>query len=273
MIESVSQKIHDLTRKKNFFAFKVIRKTLGKILCSPLMGWLIGVIYKNKIKNGNCIIDTQCATVKNSTKARLFWGVYETAEIDFVKRYLNPEYDVIELGSSLGVLASHVSKIIYPTQKNICVEANPVLLTCLNKNLEFNSINKNFEIINAAIDYKNVEFVEFSISENSLDSHVGFNSKSKQVISVPAITLSQIIERHKINDYTLICDIEGAEMAIFENDGLALNNCKQLHIEMQENEVVDNKIIKIEEVVELLLHQFNFKIRDSFLGAYVFDKI
>lgn len=272
MIERISQKIHDITRKKQGAFFKFFRKILGKILCSSPVGWLIGIIFRNRIKNGNCTIDTSCDTVLASTKARLFWGVYETAEIDFAKKYLNPDYDVIELGSSIGVLASHVSKIIKHNRKILCIEANQTLLGCLKKNLEFNSGNNNFEIVNAAIYYGEKKFVEFSVSPNSLDSHVGSNSKSKKIISVPAITLSEIIKKYSVEYYTLICDIEGAEKAIFDYDADALKYCKQLHIEMQENEIVGSEVIRINDVINLLATKYNFKVRDNFLGAYVLDK-
>lgn len=274
LVEKISNLAHSISSKgQNNYIILFLRKVAGFILCNELTGNLIAFFYKNQIPNGNCIIDTDCPTVTGATKARIFWGIYETPEIAFVKKYLNPELDVIELGSSIGVLASHVGKKINSSCKLICVEANPILLKTLQKNLELNITKPNVNIVHAAIDYVYEQnWVEFTISNNSLDSGIKDIKLQKEKIKVATTTLSNIISKYGIDNYTLICDIEGAEYDLFMNENEVLKNCKQLHLEMQENEIVRGKTIRIKEVVQMLQDKYDLKPIDNYLGAYVFEK-
>lgn len=269
----VSNTIHQISRKRTNRLTILFRRITSFILCNRIFGVIISAIYQDKIPNGDCIIKTDCDTVKPSTKARLFWGVYETPEIDFVKKYLRSDTDVIELGSSIGVVASHVGKKLELSKRLICVEANPLLINCLQTNIETNVNTKNTFLIHGAIDYSSEkEWVEFSISNSSLESKVGHVSGALNFSRVPVTTLSKILSEYNIDDYTLICDVEGAEKALLEYEKESLKRCKQLHIEMKDT-VLEDTIVKIDEIVNILINQLGFHMIDSYLGAYVFERV
>jgi FkbM family methyltransferase len=275
MIQTLSDFTHQISRKRANPLILKLRRLAANILCNDVIGQLIALISSNNIHNGNCIINTNCETVKPSVKARLFWGVYETPEIDFVNKYLRSDLDVIELGSSIGVIASHVGQKLKSSSRLICVEANPILIDCLKDNIQRN-INEdnvdNYVVINAAIDYSNnSDWVEFAISNNSLESRIGNDLNAREHIKIPTTTLSNILHEYQIDKYTLICDIEGAEKQLLENEHQALEKCQQLHIEVQ-NTIFDGHIIKIEDIVNILINKHGFSVVDNYLGAYIFER-
>jgi hypothetical protein len=51
-------------------------------------------------------------------------------------------------------------------------------------------------------------------------------------IEVPTTTLSSILNRHKLSEFSLISDIEGMEIPLFYEDEEALANCRQVLIEI-----------------------------------------
>jgi hypothetical protein len=81
--------------------FLLIKKIVVLFLCHSSMGKLIGLIWNNRIPHRGSRIEVP-ADGDPRVNAMLYWGIYESAEIRFVRRYLGNELDVIELGSSLG---------------------------------------------------------------------------------------------------------------------------------------------------------------------------
>jgi FkbM family methyltransferase len=272
MIPEIANFIDKISRSENNYLIAKSRKLFSAILCHDAIGQVISTIYQDKIPQGDFIFNTKCDVVKPSTKARLFWGVYETPEIDFIKKHLRPDLDVIELGSSLGVVASHIGKMLNPSSRLICVEANPLLLDCLAENLKKNIGDKNPILIHAAINYLDEQkSIEFSVSSDSLVSQIGHHAHALRVFQVPVITLSEIVAKYKINQYALVCDIEGAEKGLIDNEERTLNHCQQLHIEIQDT-VINNQIVRVKEMVEILSKKHGFQIVDRYLGAYVFER-
>ena len=50
-------------------------------------------------------------------------------------------------------------------------------------------------------------------------------------IEVPAVTLAQLIDRHRLTDFALVCDIEGVEWRIVEHDLDALAKARIIVME------------------------------------------
>ena len=64
------------------------------------------------------------SNVSDKEAARIFWGVWESAEIRFSKRFANSD-TVVELGSSVGVTLGVLANNRTDT-KFVCVEASPI---------------------------------------------------------------------------------------------------------------------------------------------------
>src|SRR5690349_24825010 len=73
--------------------------------------------------------------VSKKNVAAVFWGFYESAEIRLIKKYFDGHSSVIEFGSSVGVVSAHVASAMKPGHRMICVEANPSLVSSIEKNI------------------------------------------------------------------------------------------------------------------------------------------
>src|ERR1700730_12780210 len=83
-----------------------VKRVIARIICHPLIGRIISLVFRDRIPSRGSLIHTKDKAVVPSVKAALFWGLYESAEVRFVKEFLRSDLDVIELGSSLGVVTS-----------------------------------------------------------------------------------------------------------------------------------------------------------------------
>jgi FkbM family methyltransferase len=152
--------------------------------------------------------------------AKIFFGVYESAEIRMTKRFLTA-IDVVELGGSIGVNTCHIAT---RAARVITVEADPALCDHLNLTLSSNGLAAT--VINAAIDYTGKP-VKFTRRTSTLNGRVGTTG-----IDVPAKTLHDILVEYRVGPYALVSDIEGAEVGILLNDADALESCVLVLIEM-----------------------------------------
>lgn len=66
-------------------------------------------------------IDVRGLDVPARNKAQLFSGIYESAEYRFVRDFISPMLPVIELGSSLGAIASVIARQLERAQSLIRV--------------------------------------------------------------------------------------------------------------------------------------------------------
>jgi FkbM family methyltransferase len=154
---------------------------------------------------------------------------YEAEEAGMVRDFLRPGMNVIELGGCFGVVSALIRRTIGPDACHIIVEANPALIPILSRNAVQNSDPSRTEIINAAVDYSGSQSVSFSIGQNSHMSRVG--EGSKRTVTVPALRLSEIADRIAGKPYALVCDIEGAELALIESEAGALSRVDLLILE------------------------------------------
>jgi len=165
--------------------------------------------------------------------ASIFWGFYESSEIRFAEKYFKGTTDIVELGSSCGIVSSHFISKLQAYKKFIAVEANSGLLKVLKINLErYKHNNAEIIILNNALHYGAAQ-VSFQLSNNTTESRIANGlTHSGDMVTIQAITLDNIVNRYHLNNYSLVCDIEGAEAAIFMNETAALSNCKYIFIEL-----------------------------------------
>jgi FkbM family methyltransferase len=158
------------------------------------------------------------------TAAKLFFGLYERAEIALVHRYLDPRWDVIELGGSLGAGTCQIARRL-PDRRVICVEASAVLAARIESNLGLNNL-ANVSVVAKAIDYSGADHVFFA-ADHDLGGHI-----SESGTCVATTTLAALVAEHGIADFTLVADIEGAEVPLLVHDEAGLRSCRAILIEM-----------------------------------------
>jgi len=87
--------------------------------------------------------------------------------------------------------------------------------------------------MNVAIGYSSDGYLQFEVS----NSHHGNKISTSKIADVPtrvvkAMSLSDLTKRYVANtEYSLVCDIEGAELEMLRRDGDALKKCKCIILE------------------------------------------
>jgi FkbM family methyltransferase len=139
---------------------------------------------------------------------------YEMAEAEMIRAFLKPGTNVIELGGSMGVISALIRDRIGPKARHIVVEADPVLAEICALNARRGTAEGITDVVVAAVDYSGAPAVTFAVGKNAHVGHVA--GAGEGGITVPTITLSELASRLPDGPFALVCDIEGAECALFE---------------------------------------------------------
>jgi FkbM family methyltransferase len=249
------------------------KRNIFRVLYRAAIGKFIARVYHDQIPNMGCVIETHSPLVVPRIKAKLFLNGYEPVEIGFVKKYLHPDRDVIDLGSSLGVVAAHIGRKLHAGRRVICVEANPQLPDIIRANVTRNAPHVPMEIVSGAVDYPpdRREFVELALGCDNLVAHIVEEGGTPQGILVPVIALSDIIRHYAVADYTLVSDIEGSEAGLLEMDDTAVKRCRQMIIELHHT-ARHERIIRAEDLAAELREKHGFRQIARRGMVYVFEK-
>ncbi len=231
---------------------------ISKLLCSDFTGRIIAWLYADRIPFYGTHIDTSNEQVKNRIKALLFWRMYESSEIRFVQKYLTDQYDVIELGSSIGAVSVQLGKKIKGKQL-IAVEASTKLISSLQHNLASNHI-EHTTVLNAAYGSTG-EKVWFEFGEENILGKISTQAEDKAGEWIESISLASIISQYQIKEYALVCDIEGAEIDLLLHEQVALQQCKLLIIETHRTEFKGELYTPVQ--LQQLLVDMGFKVIDQ----------
>jgi FkbM family methyltransferase len=162
--------------------------------------------------------------IETRYKALLLNGSYETQERAMLLKHLQGDLPLIELGGCVGAVSCIANKRLQNPENHVVVEANPRLIPTLTGNRDRNRAR--FCIVNAAIAYtERAQFAEGTFTSG----FVGANGS----LSVPARTVESIAAASGFERFDLICDIEGAEKDLIENESALLcSRVRWLLVEM-----------------------------------------
>lgn len=139
-------------------------------------------------------------------------GIYEWKERYAAKHFIRRDLPVVDLGASLGVVSCLLNRrLVYP-DRHVAVEANPDVFEMLQKNRDHNGCK--FEALHRAIGPNgtvNIHYGNGAITGGAF-APAAFSAQ------VPTITLSEIAATKKLNQFSLICDIEGAEIELIDSE-------------------------------------------------------
>ena len=227
------------------------------VLCHPLVGRTLCLIFRRKIPGGGFRADVRNPSVSLANVAKIFWRIYEKPEASFVRRYLDPNLDVIELGSSLGIISLNIMGVQHPDRQLVCVEANPHLIRTINDNIRLNWPQRKVKVLNRAVDYSGRTHIEFLVDEGNLGSHI-IEGSSDSTVAILTTTLSALLEEHNMKKFALVTDIEGAEVGLLLEDSAALANCCQIIIELHPTRYGEESydVSRLKEIIESV-HGFN----------------
>lgn len=172
----------------------VVKVRIAEILCRPVFGRGIARLTKDSIPNRGIRVCTAGAAVTPQVKAAIFWGVYESAEIRFLRKYVRPDVDVVELGASLGVTASHAISQISTDVSYVAAEANPALHKALGENLRD---HPRARIVAGAVD---ATLGAATTTRLEIGATTDASRRGDSGITVPRFTLSQLLAQQRIGN-------------------------------------------------------------------------
>jgi len=252
----------------------MLKKLVYRLLCNNITGSVIYTFCKENVPDlrwpGFKFRIPQSSVNKEMT-ASVFWGFYESSEIRFVEKYFRDDLDVIELGSSIGIVSSHIASKLGSGRRLITVEANPFLIETINTNLQkHHNPASTFEVLNKAIGYDSEE-VMITITNNNTETRVVKSNLSGDTVAVKTIGLADLIQKFDNKNYALVCDIEGSEVEMLMRETDALKKCSQLFIELHDT-VYENKQYNVQMLKDLIVKNHGFKIVDEHGPVVVFAK-
>lgn len=247
------------------------KRMVAKALTAPVVGRLVGRIFRERLPMRGTRILTDAGCVLPSMKASIFWGFYESAEIRTIRRFLDPDLDVLELGANIGVTSCQILRLLSPGRTLVCVEPNPEAVGLLRRNLELNG-GHDARVIEAAVHQGAEGQVALSQPENILTARVqgpegqgcGTGAQGGCYVEVAALPLSQIIQRAGLQTFALVADIEGAEAGFILQPREVLTGCRQIIMELHRS-VWEGRAVTVEDLLEALevVHGFRVCARDG----------
>lgn len=147
-------------------------------------------------------------------RRRLLKGRYETAERELVKRLIRPGDHILEIGASIGILTSFLSKAAGSTGRVVSVEPDSSLKTFFEKQTAANGLKT--ELVNALCCPiwnhsvpKEIAALQFAKSENNLSGKASENIGTETGKNWR--TAESICSEVELKPSVIIVDIEGTE--------------------------------------------------------------
>jgi len=153
--------------------------------------------------------------VPTAQKAEIYFGKYETTEIEYLNEFLDSSLPTVEFGASIGVVACLTNLKLERPSDHVVVEANPTLVPTLERNRALNDAK--FENLNMAVGYGSPT-IEFHITENFLNGSTLPPPGGVRVHVAPTVNLATILRDRGFDRINLIMDIEGAEIDLVANE-------------------------------------------------------
>jgi FkbM family methyltransferase len=146
---------------------------------------------------------------------------YEVGEARMIQSFLKPGTHVVELGGCVGVISTLIRHVIGPEAQHIVVEADPDLAQVCGANAAREARPGAMTLVNAAVDYSGAKTVRFAAGHNAHVGHIAQDGEDGR--DVPTTTLAALMPHLPPDgDAALICDIEGAELALCATDAAHL---------------------------------------------------
>lgn len=144
----------------------------------------------------------------------LVTGLFEGPERKIIRRYLDRSLPVIEFGGCIGVVACTTNLLLTNPRRHVVVEANPALVRIIEENRNRNDCG--FTVLHGAVGYgADVATIHFS-ETNPLESSA--YGEGGIPVGVKTISLREIVTSHDFRQCSLICDIEGSEFDLIEEE-------------------------------------------------------
>ena len=185
---------------------------------------------------------------------------YEAKEARFIRSFLPVGATVLELGASLGVVSSII--LGRKPERLISYEAVGPLGDIARQVVAHNHPAAPWELVSRAIAADGVGEVSFDWSPEYTQGGSVADKSAKSLIRVPAESLGQAIERHRLpRTAWLVMDIEGMEWEIARHQAAALGHFAGIIVECHDVKDGDRHVSHAQVLAELALAGFEIAAR------------
>lgn len=146
---------------------------------------------------------------------KLVSGGYEAHEARAVQMRIKPGQRVLELGAGLGFISAVAARAAGP-ENVVLVEANPLLLPVIERNLKLNGFSK-LRLMHGAVIGQTDDLgeLEFDPKKAFWAGRIADDTSDPDaVVPVPALSLPKLLA--EFNTQAVIMDVEGAERFLFD---------------------------------------------------------
>lgn len=184
-------------------------------------------------------------------KRNILKGRYEEPERRLAAKWLDATHPLVELGGAFGIVSGIVGARLGPDTPHIVVEANPALIAfCRLNAAAARPPGAPVTVVEAAVAYGGNGYAEFWPSDAFLGSRLAQGGEAG-TIRVPAVTLAKLLVDAGLDEFNLVCDIEGTELELVRNEAATLARCRLAIFEVHPDAFAD-KGSSEDEFVELL---------------------
>jgi FkbM family methyltransferase len=211
-----------------------LRKPLGTLsgkfderVVQPIQGFIFD-LSGGHFRTDGCTFVIPKDQTSRSYRACFLSDIYESEERSLVKKFIQPDDSVIELGGCLGIVSCTTNKLLADKTRHVVVEGNPFCISTLHQNRNLNKCG--FVIENCAI--TNEPTATFYLHPRFI---VGGTTQRETArpVRVPGRSLAELEARY--GPFTvLIIDIEGAELEVFERSREVLSHYRLVVAELHD---------------------------------------
>ncbi|MEN9815562.1 MAG: hypothetical protein RLZZ412_1544 [Verrucomicrobiota bacterium] len=185
---------------------------------------------------------------------------YEAKEARFIRAYLPPGAEVLELGASLGI----VSSIILGRRpaRLVSYEAVGPLTNVARQVVAHNHPAAPWELVHCAVADEGVSEVAFDWSPEYTQGGAVARSEGTARLRVPAASLAAVIARHGLPETAwLVMDIEGMEWELARRQAAALRHFAGIIVECHDVKDGGRSVPHVEVVGALVAAGFDLVAR------------
>jgi FkbM family methyltransferase len=245
-----------------------IKRFIAGFLCHRIVGRIVARAYQDRIPWNGFTINVRGDIVRPQEKASLYFGMYESAEYRFCRKYVQSGWNILELGAGIGVITCLLRALIGRQGWLRTVEANPLCVDTIAENLKQNhGADDETDIIWGALDYSSPHSVEVKLALGASHTHSRIDSAEGTVL-VPRLALNELLRGSPSNGtLCLVADIEGAEAGFILLDSETLGKFGWLIMELHETKFQD-RLLTAED---LLFHceSIGFQLIDRYGNVVV----
>jgi FkbM family methyltransferase len=189
---------------------------------------------------------------------QIFFGEYESKEIDIISRRLEPTDRVMEVGAGIGFLSAFCASKV-GSENVFAYEANPELLEVIRTTYARNHLSPSISNVFLADEEGECDFY---VHDEFWASSSVVSSNTSRKISVRKVKLNE--EIHRVAPTFLIVDIEGGEKEFFGI--IDLTGIRKVCVETHPGVLTDKDISDIFQI----LFQNGFVLDFSIIRKNVF---